>query len=159
MGKVRIDKADELALKTPEHIRKKNKEWYYNNLDKVRAHSQRYYRENKDIILAKSRTYSKIYYQGNKDRVRAKNGRHWQELKSRAYAVLGGAVCVRCGFKDPRALQIDHINGGGRKHLASFTSNKKYLKYVTENPAEFQILCANCNWIKITENKELYGQS
>ena len=32
--------------------------------------------------------------------------------------VLGlyGGVCARCGFSDERALQIDHVQGGGYTH-------------------------------------------
>ena len=67
---------------------------------------------------------------------------------------VGAAECSRCGYSDIRALQIDHINGGGSVHRNSFTSNKVYMKYIRENPHEFQILCANCNWIKKDELNE-----
>ena len=34
--------------------------------------------------------------------------RTYQRSRDRAFEVLGRA-CVRCGFADPRALQIDHV--------------------------------------------------
>lgn len=62
-----------------------------------------------------------------------------------------GAKCKNCGFADRRALQIDHVRGGGSKELKK-NNGSKYLKNVLasfsqeENP--YQLLCANCNWIK-----------
>jgi len=61
--------------------------------------------------------------------------------------------CAICGFDDVRALQLDHINGGGTKENKSISSagiNRRALKH----PEEYQLLCANCNWIKRVENKE-----
>lgn len=65
-----------------------------------------------------------------------------------------GKVCKRCGFSDPHALQFDHINGGG----CFFTlggGNSKF-SVILANLDQFQLLCANCNWIKREENQE-YG--
>lgn len=62
-----------------------------------------------------------------------------------------GGKCVKCGFDDPRALQIDHINGGGGQA-------NKYMSLpwqLVVSPEKFQILCANCNWIKRYENNEV----
>jgi len=68
---------------------------------------------------------------------------------------LGGYVCIRCGFDDHRALQIDHIYGNKDFDL----KNSGIMDYLLENPdiayEELQILCANCNWIKRAENKEV----
>lgn len=67
-----------------------------------------------------------------------------------------GEQCVKCGFTDRRALQMDHINGRGRDdHRMGL--NQRY-KLVVEQPdeakAKFQILCANCNTIKRVEQHE-----
>lgn len=69
-----------------------------------------------------------------------------------------GNKCSRCGFSDIRALQIDHVNGGGNKELNSLKiggSRGSYYKVVLgDTTGKYQILCANCNWIKRYENKE-----
>ena len=73
--------------------------------------------------------------------------------RQRALELLGGK-CSRCGFSDPRALQIDHINGGGvqeHKRLGGRRITKKVAEGYTEG---YQLLCANCNWIKRVENGE-----
>lgn len=67
---------------------------------------------------------------------------------------MGGA-CVRCGFSDVRALQIDHIHGGGSADpLRRQQANKVWRDFVRANRHLFQLLCANCNTIKRIENEE-----
>jgi hypothetical protein len=69
-----------------------------------------------------------------------------------------GDKCRRCGFSDLRALQIDHVFGGGNKEIAKFgRSRQAYYKHVLADVnGRYQLLCANCNWIKRCENRE-YG--
>lgn len=73
-------------------------------------------------------------------------------IRVRAINKLGG-VCIRCSFSDIRALQIDHINGDGTIERKSLSPCKLY-KLALNNPTKYQVLCANCNWIKRVENKE-----
>lgn len=84
-----------------------------------------------------------------------------QRLKDAVYALLG-RKCAKCGFEDSRALQIDHINGGGKADIQKIvrgeSSRVAYHKAILSNPEAlrcYQILCANCNWIKRYENKEM----
>ena len=67
-------------------------------------------------------------------------------------AALGG-VCQRCGFADSRALQVDHVNGGGNRELRA-SNSRTTLANVLARSGEFQLLCANCNWIKRVEQGE-----
>ena len=71
----------------------------------------------------------------------------------------GVAECVTCGFSDQRALQIDHINGGGLKDLKKHGNQNQYLNSILALPKKeaedkYQVLCANCNWIKRVEKEE-----
>jgi hypothetical protein len=68
--------------------------------------------------------------------------------------------CARCGFSDMRALSIDHINGGGRKHTEEIKKQGTiFYRWLIKNgfPEGFQVLCMNCNYIKKSENKEDTG--
>ena len=72
-----------------------------------------------------------------------------------------GNKCSKCGFDDSRALQIDHIHGGGTQQKKELGLNNphKYYRYlaemdISELRSNYQILCANCNWIKRMENNE-----
>jgi RNase P subunit RPR2 len=81
-----------------------------------------------------------------------------KKLRLAVMAYLGNK-CVKCGFTDLRALQIDHVNGGGnieRKKISWYLIYKKILsgKY----DSEYQILCSNCNQIKRIEKKEFGNQ-
>lgn len=71
-----------------------------------------------------------------------------------------GDCCKRCGFKDRRALQIDHVNGDGAKDRRENCVNSwGWFKRVLEDTSgAFQILCANCNWIKRFELGEHRGK-
>lgn len=82
-----------------------------------------------------------------------------QHKRKKVIAYLGGK-CVRCGFDDIRALQIDHVNGGGGQYCRSISWNKRYAEILTSVPGDkFQCLCANCNWIKRAEcNEFLHSQ-
>jgi len=71
---------------------------------------------------------------------------------------LLGNKCAQCGISDQRVLQIDHINGGGRHERMTFQSNHPYYSQVFEElkhgSKDYQLLCANCNIIKLIEAKE-----
>jgi hypothetical protein len=58
-------------------------------------------------------------------------------------------------------LTIDHINGGGRRHIKNICAGKSkngnvlYRWLKTHNfPPGFQVLCINCQWIKKDEKQE-----
>ena len=71
-----------------------------------------------------------------------------------------GSCCAKCGFNDHRALQIDHINGDGKEERIKYggRSRNKWYEAVVESlrncENRYQLLCANCNWIKRAENCE-----
>ncbi len=75
----------------------------------------------------------------------------WRSIRISVLQKLGGK-CVRCGFSDFRALQIDHVNGGGSKELQEIGAWGVYKKIMNGDIDGYQILCANCNWIKRDEN-------
>ena len=84
-------------------------------------------------------------------------------MKLRLFRLMGGK-CVKCGFTDHRALQIDHVDGGGSKEMKEefrCLGRNIYLKAVEksylEDEGKYQLLCANCNWIKRIENREFGG--
>jgi len=70
-----------------------------------------------------------------------------------------GNACNRCGFSDPRALQIDHVNGGGAQEIRNTEAVKYYKAVLADQTGKYQLLCANCNWIKRSENRECFRSS
>ena len=79
-------------------------------------------------------------------------------LQNTVIEALGGC-CEVCGFRDKRALQIDHINGGGAvQRRAGKNWLRIYREILSSKTDKYQLLCANCNWIKRAERKEYGGR-
>lgn len=96
------------------------------------------------------------YYNSHKDKrsvVNAMNDRRLRHEKRKNILAFLGGKCVRCDLSDWRILQIDHINGGGTREANEFTVTQRY-GMIKEHPERYQILCANCNAIKVVENGE-----
>jgi hypothetical protein len=88
--------------------------------------------------------------------------RRWQNkgyarMKEEIFSGLG-SKCSACGITDRRVLQIDHVNGGGgrqeRIYMGSTNRMRQILREFHTNVKAFQLLCANCNWIKRYEKRE-----
>ena len=94
----------------------------------------------------KKQQYDKIWFQNRRIRARSK------------ILFTLGSKCKRCGFSDSRALQVDHINGGGSIHRNTGNyegrSANGLWNAIKRNFFDFQLLCANCNWIKRVELRE-----
>ncbi len=68
--------------------------------------------------------------------------------------------CSICGYdKDVRALQIDHVDGGGSAELRGGhgAGLAYYLRVLRDTTGRYQLLCANCNKIKRYEKNEARG--
>lgn len=77
-------------------------------------------------------------------------------LKAQVFQELGWKCC-KCGFSDWRALQVDHVAGKGLKHrkaLGLAGQQSQFYRYILQHPKQFQLLCANCNWIKRWKRRE-----
>lgn len=84
----------------------------------------------------------------------AESRAHNKKWRDAALKHLGGCCC-KCGFSDDRALQIDHVKSGGSKELRLNMGYMIYHKQVIQDTTgKYQLLCANCNWIKRYENDE-----
>lgn len=106
--------------------------------------------------------YMNKYY--SRPDVLEKYRKQQENTKLAVFSTLGHR-CIKCGFDDIRALQLDHIKGDGaewrRNHEHTAKSRRQYYNYLMQNPdyllTNIQILCANCNWIKRHENNENGG--
>lgn len=134
-------------------------------------YAKKYYRANKEKIseriknyklsnIEKFRSYQKSYRIKNREKYLPYYQEKRNKFRKELLKLAGGIECKSCGFQDWRALQIDHINGNGRKDDSIRKNQVKFKRDVIENPNKYQVLCANCNWIKRYENNEcnsIYG--
>ena len=98
----------------------------------------------------------RTYYQRHKKERLTASRVYYSRLRNLIFEILGDK-CTNCGFEDIRALQIDHINGGGSQERKT-TKRHPYLvvlEKLEKGDEGYQILCANCNWIKRHEKEEL----
>ena len=97
--------------------------------------------------------YTKRRDAGKKMSLTAKETSAYRALVRIRVLMRYGGECCKCGNKDPRVLQIDHVNGGGnaegRRKGVGFMN-----RVLRDTTGKYQLLCANCNWIKKAVNKE-----
>ena len=94
-----------------------------------------------------------------------KNRKSQYKIRKEIFQLLGGRCANPFNLphpdwcNDPRCLQIDHVNGGGKKERISFNGYSSYIKFILKEikngSKDYQLLCANCNWIKRHENNEI----
>ena len=58
---------------------------------------------------------------------------------------LGGLRCVKCGQKDIRVLEINHLNGRANKDRRSKSMWYNTILKDDYNVAELEVRCASCN--------------
>lgn len=129
------------------------KRHYQKNKEEIKAKARAKHYENKEENNKRSREYSAAHKEENNIRAR----RYRENRRNQIFSILGDK-CIRCGFKDKRALQIDHVNGGGTKERRSYGNRldkhyKDVFEAVKNGSKEYQILCANCNSIKRYEER------
>lgn len=107
----------------------------------------------------KVKEYREKYRRNNPEKIKESQRKYHQKNRKLLFDLLGNK-CVKCGFLDKRALQIDHINGGGRAERIKYNTkdfHRIVLKSLKSKEKKYQLLCANCNWIKRTEKNEWGG--
>ena len=108
----------------------------------------------------KGRANQARYRDRHRQEIRERQRQERINIKNKLFELLGDK-CVKCGFSDVRALQIDHINGNGKKDRGKLNPKDFYryaLNKVKNGCNEYQLLCANCNWIKRYTNNEFFKQ-
>lgn len=122
-------------------------------------YGKEYYKKHRNRIIRRNLDY---YYKNREHLLqkRAELRRKKINLLKHEIFILLGNKCQRCGFNDARAFQIDHVKGDGCKEMMSLQRKnivryyRKVLESIKNGENKYQLLCANCNWIKRVEKKE-----
>lgn len=98
--------------------------------------------------------YSNPEYRKEKNEIRNQSRKQkYIQDKTSLFKILGGFKCCICGFDNPLALQIEHKNDTGHLDKKRFNRHDQFFRYYITHPLEaleyLQIMCANCNQIKI----------
>jgi ferredoxin-like protein FixX len=126
---------------------------YCKSCDKQKHNKLR--RDNRSHYTIETQKWRKDNKEKYKEIAKKCGAKYYMSTRQNVLEVVGNGEikCVQCGFDDIRALQIDHIHGGGGKHFRE-SGSTKYYKEIIKSPELYQILCANCNWIKRYTNNE-----
>ena len=130
-----------------------SKKWKRDNKDYVKKYMKKWKSDNKEWVV----DYQSKWYKKNKNHVKKWHRKYTMAIKLAVFRHYSPKLkCQRCGFKDLRALSLDHKHGGGSSHVASLGGTYKLYNWVIEHnfPNRFQVLCMNCQWIKREERKE-----
>ena len=148
----------EYRKKNAEKIKTNAREYHKNNAEKANTAKRSWWAANREAVNATARAWKAA----NREKVEEYNKRYCaktRQLRQDIFRHLGGK-CVRCGFSDQRALQIDHVKDNGAQHRREYPAEATRYKNILENidSGEYQLLCANCNWIKQYERDEENGR-
>lgn len=90
--------------------------------------------------------YDKEYYEANRPKILQRKREIYQITKKMRLTLIErlGGRCVRCTTQV--ALEIDHINGGGKAHRSEFKTYRGYLEFLMalsqeELERDYQALC------------------
>ena len=124
-------------------VRISQRRWVQNNLEKNRAQKAAWHRSEKGHAT------SARYRAANLEKVRAKECRHRTALKTKVYDHYG-AFCHCCGETELSFLVLDHINNDGSVQRKVHGKGHHQYRWIVKNkfPADFQVLCSNCNQSK-----------
>lgn len=105
-----------------------------------------YYSRNKEALSVKAATRYAQRVQDDPEGVRSRRRAYHSRLKNEVLDGYG-ARCTCCGESNRGFLSVDHVDGGGTAHRKLVGGGiMLYLDIIKRGfPADFQILCFNCN--------------
>ena len=107
----------------------------------------RKYREYMREYMIEYRERRKQSSDYNADEERRKWREQHQRIREKAIERLGGKKCANCGCDEFSLLEINHINGGGRRE-AKTKQNRQLYRDIINNKVDlkdYNILCRVCN--------------
>ena len=126
--------------------------------EKKKKANKKYYDSHKDKCFE----VNKKWDMKHKDKLSGYMRKYNQKLRLLVIEKLGGKCSNpysidHLGFEKEEdyviCLQVDHINGGGNKEFKRIGKSAIYRK-VLKDSTGYQLLCANCNWLKRFKNRE-----
>jgi len=142
-----------------EKAREYNKKWRKEHAEDQRKYNREYTRKWRALhpeAKIRRNESGRKYNQEHREEKRLYAQKYRKKLRLDIINLLG-SKCMKCGFNDIRALQIDHINGGGTRDRKAKARGRYFIdikESIMKKENEYQLLCANCNWIKRESNKE-----
>lgn len=149
-----------LKYSRTEHGKQKRDVWASSPVGILSRHeAKKKYRKSERGIQTES-TYNSLHKENRNGYAMASH----RKLRLKLMELMGNRCnsqfcLVPGGCTDTRCLHIDHIHGNGsteRKRFGGSAANewRYYISHPEELDNNLQILCSNCNWIKVDEKHE-----
>lgn len=141
-----------------DYYAKRNQDPAYRAMMKISR--KKWATNNPEYIKERRRLWSRKFRRERKKDY-AVTHKNWRDKVRMNVLEFFGSKCCVCGFSDHRALQLDHIKGDGyaeRRTTLGRPTSQLVRTMIASNPLlvrqRYQLLCANCNWIKRYDKQE-----
>lgn len=139
-------------VKNREKALKRMKEYHNTHREYRSKYHKGYYIKNRERILRHDKEYQTKHREDYK--------KYRQERKLKVLQKISGLtkpICVGCGCDDLRLLEINHINGGGRRErrTISYPLLLAHILNGTRKTKDLNVRCRGCNAIHYMKMK--YG--
>lgn len=90
---------------------------------------------------------------------RERQAKDWIIRRKRIFFRITGSItpsCARCGCDDPRLLEVNHRNGGGREELRQNKGTTQFYRDIAAGRRatnDLELLCKPCNAVHALELK------
>jgi len=131
------------------------------NKEKIKIKKREYYEKNKEA----KKQYDKKYAKENATRIKEYQKQHHQKKRLEVLARIDPDMkCAMCGCDDTRFLEINHIEGGGRKEQLNLKKtdhnvSQNFIMLIHKGKRSTEglnLLCRICNSIDHLER--VYGK-
>jgi hypothetical protein len=146
-----------------EYFRDVMRRWRQKHPERARKQSHASYKKHKAKVIRRRKLWREEHPVLAARQRRAYHRRFWAERREKVITFLGGKCAnPECrwlnedgtfGCTDARCLQVDHVEGGGNQEVKEIGHYQMW-KRVLAGAEGYQLLCANCNWIKKHVNEE-----
>jgi len=127
--------------KYQKRIKAYTKKYRKEHLDKIKSYDKIYKEKNRKVL----NEYQREYIKKNREEVNRRAKENARRVRLKAIEKLGGK-CVYCSCSVVNALEINHINGGGRKEYLKKGARKIYSEIVKGTYFKsVEVTCRVCN--------------
>ena len=151
-----------------------HKKYSEEHKEELKIYQKQYREAHKEEAKEYHKDYSKQWYIDNMDREKKKHKDyrelHKEEHKTKRFAIRLEVLkyysdntlrCKNCNEEHLEFLEIDHINGGGKKHKRDMNFGSVYDWLYRHNFPDkniYQVLCSNCNTKKVKIASKAKGE-
>lgn len=145
-----LDGRPYLTTRCKQCMRKKSAEWRRLYPDETKEACRKWNSDHRERVSGQKRAY----YKRNSARIKKRWAEFSKKKKSelRSEMLLAyGSICSCCGESNPAFLTIEHLRGGGKRHMVScggYLGMLRDLKQRGWPKDDYTILCYNCNCAK-----------